>query len=80
MNVIIFLHIDIPQKSAEVIVICTFGAHQFKEVSRSKLASVAKSYLDKENTVQSRQDGICQTFDCQTDKKTDYRNRRCKHE
>lgn len=34
------------QKSAEVIVMCAFGAHTIKEVSRSQMASAVKFFLE----------------------------------
>ncbi len=35
-------------KSAEVVVMCAFGAHFIKEVSRSQLCAAAKTLLPKE--------------------------------
>lgn len=43
----LYLHLDISLKSCEVVVVCAFGSHFLKEVSRSQLCAAAKTLLPK---------------------------------
>lgn len=37
------------QGSAKVVAMCAFGAHSFKEIARTQLASAAKFFLKRED-------------------------------
>jgi len=41
---LIFLNIELTKQSATVIILCAFGVHQIKEVTRSQLQSAMRLY------------------------------------